>query len=1423
MASQEPICQAVNLSDGQPCTAVATTWENLFCRFHGKQCHGLYIGYKRRNAKLDALSDNAPPYLRAAKIPLANETFENVKDEKTLRDIHAHLYQEYVLLGKVIDARKLHHKHFYPLQMDYGHQAYLDSLSSRRHIVLRALEKIETRIAQVLYEKEKWYNWVREVQQEEEATREKESKKVKLEAAMFKRHWKKMQARLRAQREKEEKQRQDAYLEAAYQERMSALDSEDDAEMWDPIEDIAEDERSQYVDLIKHFLWMEVLSDLDEDENSTQKITAASSDPSIEVEKLAISEEKQPKKSKKKSKTKATKGAAASSNTKAQKAASSQNRQTDQNRTTGQNRIVKMIEDEEKLEEDLFEPDKSNIETESEMRKRLKEGVEKNYSDIDGPILVGTIELPHGTHLKTAPLADEEIDSLMKDIKEIKLLLFCRLLLSHASLLPAAVRASSVEEFLNDPQIAVSDLRDLCLKVEQPSLQDIRDACADLIRGDEPEVEDDDGDVLEEESFEEVILQEHRYGYLQGPGWFLTNMLAQRQKLIDSGKGLAKLEENFRKKPRKQGKMKVQICGKSIWNYSSEKSMSRDGWLQFSVLAKDCDLHHAVQLCRNWDEFSQLNFLTVWQYFPASNWVSWGSDRLTQQLHELGFFPYFKDFEARKLSRYVQVGARSQLRRQHNIVEARNIIVGHMRRNDSVTRRFLQYCTMRTGELLLLVRDGKTGKIITAPEQEHLWTIRHKEGLGRASKNEWEIVLEVGPGYFEMVDILRKWRLGFEDYYEVWLWDFVPCNDAIPLYNVIVTELRKAWRVTKPLDLYKHREPFLRGLTRDEETMRVRSIRPGEQAASLWDEVTNPNNTFFTADVYNRKILESNGEAHKEASPYMYYNEADAAEDLVLFSDELISPDRNVPFKEVSNSITRLETSSATMINILAEEARALSKEAKEVTKFSKIDDEEDWSADSGVNNDNEKRIMNPWSWPQIWEDAIAMINQNHITSEKKQLLQRVGLLSEASEVIRSETDSLYGIKSKFKQADKMMIMEKDRSAALVEAFHAGDLEPDAQERYAETCKILGGILGSHQNTGSTDWVWLVVDILDWLGLRTDYETYTHDTRAGWPHPFITQDIVKAFVQMAIFFPGLDQCKPMVDFFNSKEGSEYKDTLLLKPHERAKTLPDCRMRTSFKYRPKEFWKEWDTFIKESQQNHIYYADAYPMKWNVAIRPILAKLYLAGIISPAYLQNDPHVIPGFAVANEEPHRPGKLDLFMDYADRQKAIRYPPKIPGFVTPDQWPVLLPLARAFASKHSNANNNPRFAILRIWSAPHFYPAMIGDFNRHATAFLDGAGRSWIWKFIPKDMPISEWSMYNTLKLRLELLKDQLAVGERVIHRNEVILVMGLDELDLLKYVTAVTFAIQTKPWHREIDLWKSFVNVDIQFLEGLDPYWLD
>lgn len=85
------------------------------------------------------------------------------------------------------------------------------------------------------------------------------------------------------------------------------------------------------------------------------------------------------------------------------------------------------------------------------------------------------------------------------------------------------------------------------------------------------------------------------------------------------------------------------------------------------------------------------------------------------------------------------------------------------------------------------MRDGKTGRVITAPPDERLWTYRSKSGIGRASKNEWQNVLEVGPAYFYMTDILREWRFSFDDYYDVFIWSFVPGQSPLDMYNVVIS------------------------------------------------------------------------------------------------------------------------------------------------------------------------------------------------------------------------------------------------------------------------------------------------------------------------------------------------------------------------------------------------------------------------------------------------------------------------------------------------------------------------------------------------------------------------------------------------------------------------------------------------------------
>ena len=216
----------------------------------------MYRGYKNRNARLDKLDRSPPRFLAESQVALANQDFKDIDSEQGLQEVFQYLALKHALLERVIRARKTHHSHFFSSNLDYGHQHYLDNLSNQKFIIVRALERLERCIAEVLYEKRKWFKWVRECQDTEEAQRDNEKKKVKQEAALFRRHQKEVRLHMQELRAKENAKRQDAELDRAYYERLSQQALEEAEEDWDPIEDIVENERGTYVDLIKHFLFM---------------------------------------------------------------------------------------------------------------------------------------------------------------------------------------------------------------------------------------------------------------------------------------------------------------------------------------------------------------------------------------------------------------------------------------------------------------------------------------------------------------------------------------------------------------------------------------------------------------------------------------------------------------------------------------------------------------------------------------------------------------------------------------------------------------------------------------------------------------------------------------------------------------------------------------------------------------------------------------------------------------------------------------------------------------------------------------------------------------------------------------------------------------------------------------------------------------
>lgn len=198
----------------------------------------------------------------------------------------------------------------------------------------------------------------------------------------------------------------------------------------------------------------------------------------------------------------------------------------------------------------------------------------------------------------------------------------------------------------------------------------------------------------------------------------------------------------------------------------------------------------AIELCRNWNEFFELNILCTRLYFPAPKWMVWVGDLLRQQFLTLvilfaendfvdtndiqGFIPYFFSDKASKLSHYFQSGSRGMARRAHQVLEVRNFICGHIKRDDAATRRFIKYLSLETSTLIALVRDPKTGRTLIQPPDEELWIVREKSGWGRASKNEYEILESVGTSFFERMDALRKWHFSFDEYYDVYIWDANP-------------------------------------------------------------------------------------------------------------------------------------------------------------------------------------------------------------------------------------------------------------------------------------------------------------------------------------------------------------------------------------------------------------------------------------------------------------------------------------------------------------------------------------------------------------------------------------------------------------------------------------------------------------------------
>ncbi|KAH0847414.1 hypothetical protein FOPE_00722 [Fonsecaea pedrosoi] len=87
--------------------------------------------------------------------------------------------------------------------------------------------------------------------------------------------------------------------------------------------------------------------------------------------------------------------------------------------------------------------------------------------------------------------------------------------------------------------------------------------------------------------------------------------------------------------------------------------------------------------------------------------------------------------------------------------------------------------------------------------------------------------------------------------------------------------------------------------------------------------------------------------------------------------------------------------------------------------------------------------------------------------------------------------------------------------------------------------------------------------------------------------------------------------------------------------------------------------------------------------------------------------------------------------------------------------------------------------------------------------------------------MPYSKHSVHLQMTNRFKPFMGKFDHGKKIPIRKDVVLVLGENEDELLKLASAATFIMQTRSWWMEFDFCKSFVNIDVEFLNGLDDSW--
>lgn len=269
----------------------------------------------------------------------------------------------------------------------------------------------------ITYNKAEWYAWVQSLQTEEDAKSETEKKKVKAEAALFKKH----QMNVKKLREDEEEKHRSEH---------------EKADVWDPIESIIEDSRAGYVALIKVFILAEGMNP-EEINLAIERGLELKRSAGHKIDKLEMENLKRRR------------------NRKALKIGPDRQKYKEAKKETREKRLA------------FNATVESDHESEGEgSTAELSNGI-TDLTIANGNLLSGPNE--------------EAKEGLLEELKIISEFALLRFIIANPSLMTTAMASPSIEDFLNNTaSVRNTDLRDLGLGLSRPSLKIMKSACLDF-------------------------------------------------------------------------------------------------------------------------------------------------------------------------------------------------------------------------------------------------------------------------------------------------------------------------------------------------------------------------------------------------------------------------------------------------------------------------------------------------------------------------------------------------------------------------------------------------------------------------------------------------------------------------------------------------------------------------------------------------------------------------------------------------------------------------------------------------------------------------------------------------------------------------------------------------------------------------------